>query len=918
MYFAKEVKEANATIHYYYVQPKAFDPIVLLDSESQRYEWWDIDEFREQDLILDLEDHLMQILVKDSLVKADHSWAGKPPKGKEHLIPKKVLVKGKTKAYWQVKWVSPSEAVNKPFYKKYAIAVLAKKLKTEISALKDQLQDIESIVIDGGEFKIAKEMSGDVLLLEQTGKIPDSNKGINIFFKDKAKIQKFSESEEAQKPKEGEKTEKAIDYGNIIMTSLKNKKPLIFKSGEKYQVAGFDKAANWVRASKDGGDVKLYSYEKFIEMIKNDLSEKNKWKKVDYKQATIGLKDSDFKVIKSLGGSTGAKLVEDKDGKKWVRKDGNSKGHLENELLALNLYAMLGVNVPIERKRTENYMYNRYIDGTPLGQWEKGKSAEEIAEMRGKISAGFVVDALLGAWDVVGLAKDNIIIDKAGVPIRIDVGGSLEYRAQGKKKEKEEWSDAKGVPELTTLLDPKMNPQSAEVFQDVSLGDIMKQVDKLPSSLPSWVQPKGVKDVLTKRLKFLKDKYEGEPTNLEDIGDLYEVPKNAKAEVKAFYQNLNKQMAFTPKDQKILSMLAISGDNEARNLANEQDAYNKMTAMFPKEIIDGFKEVGVGAREQYALYLHMHSTSYSTRFNKAVVGLTGTWNLVEEGKVVKYKEEFKDEAREAFNKNDLLIDRLERFKRISQHAKKGVGTSYEAAYGVAHTQELEGIVKMLQSTVDNPKNEIEKEIAQFYKGHADGILNAFNTMGEYTEEIGGYIPSDAVKEKYAEVVDLSFASNPVTWENIIEQSTSPKTGAGMSEFDKWSNTQAMKDLIAVKLIARGLTVAERFKGDSKYINKGGMLSRKISPKDMNKFLDEHKEGNKLFWSSVSSCSENFKVWDHHHVKTRIKPIQTLRTMYISPFKSSEIENTMKPFAKFHVTGVEKQGGLIFVNLTQIG
>jgi hypothetical protein len=50
------------------------------------------------------------------------------------------------------------------------------------------------------------------------------------------------------------------------------------------------------------------------------------------------------------------------------------------------------------------------------------------------LGEGFMADALLGNWDVVGLDQDNVLWGPDGEPIRLDQGGTFEFRAMGKPK----------------------------------------------------------------------------------------------------------------------------------------------------------------------------------------------------------------------------------------------------------------------------------------------------------------------------------------------------------------------------------------------------------------------------------------------------------------------------------------------------
>ncbi|HWL71015.1 MAG TPA: hypothetical protein VNS22_21925 [Geminicoccus sp.] len=73
--------------------------------------------------------------------------------------------------------------------------------------------------------------------------------------------------------------------------------------------------------------------------------------------------------------------------------------------------------------------------------------------------AGFAVDAWLANWGMIGLSNDNLQIGPDGKAVRVDVGGSLEYRPQGAKK-----VFGHEVAELASLRDPKVNAQAAAVF----------------------------------------------------------------------------------------------------------------------------------------------------------------------------------------------------------------------------------------------------------------------------------------------------------------------------------------------------------------------------------------------------------------------------------------------------------------------
>lgn len=181
--------------------------------------------------------------------------------------------------------------------------------------------------------------------------------------------------------------------------------------------------------------------------------------------------------VKALGGSTGASLVEDSLGKKWVVKHNlANQGHLKNEALADKLYTILGVPTPksglVHVGSTVTKM-SEFQEGKTLADWSKGQNPATVEAMHREIAKHFVADALLGNWDVAGLNHDNILITKTGTPLRIDNGGALEYRAQGAKKGLS-WNAH--MEELKTLRDPVKNPSSAKIFSHLTDKEIHQQM----------------------------------------------------------------------------------------------------------------------------------------------------------------------------------------------------------------------------------------------------------------------------------------------------------------------------------------------------------------------------------------------------------------------------------------------------------
>ena len=172
---------------------------------------------------------------------------------------------------------------------------------------------------------------------------------------------------------------------------------------------------------------------------------------------------STLKVIKQLGGSTGAQLVEDVNGNQYVMKKGTntSNEHVKSEYLANQLYSALGQRVPDYELYDDNgtaVLLSRYI---PMTSVPNGNDYPEMAK-------GIIADVLLANWDVY--QNDNCLKDAAGRIIRVDNGGSLMYKAQGGLKPTQDWT---GDVTVTFRSMKRYNPQ---VFSQVDDNDMLKMI----------------------------------------------------------------------------------------------------------------------------------------------------------------------------------------------------------------------------------------------------------------------------------------------------------------------------------------------------------------------------------------------------------------------------------------------------------
>jgi len=208
-----------------------------------------------------------------------------------------------------------------------------------------------------------------------------------------------------------------------------------------------------------------------------------------------------LKVVKKLGGSTGAELVE-WEGRQFVRKKGASKDHVRSEFIADRVYEALGVDVPQGALYEENGQVIKLTEFRQGKEFGKLTGAEKAAAVA-KFKEGFVADVLMGNWDVLGAGQDNALWDGKNV-IRIDNGGSLDFRAMGTPKLPHEWT---GIPrEIFTMRDRGDSPVVGGVMQGTTLHDLAPSLRALrPEALDGIDMPDQTRAVLKERLRHLKD-----------------------------------------------------------------------------------------------------------------------------------------------------------------------------------------------------------------------------------------------------------------------------------------------------------------------------------------------------------------------------------------------------------------------------
>ena len=181
--------------------------------------------------------------------------------------------------------------------------------------------------------------------------------------------------------------------------------------------------------------------------------------------------DNDLEQVSGQKGSNEGGLFKDKKLEtlhymKWP----NSPIRAKMEALAALLYAYADVPAPTVRvvkfKGKDAVMSDWIEDATPMSSVAM-KGHKDVRE-------NFAADAWLANWDVVGLSADNIVKGPGGKAYRIDMGGSLLFRAQGKGKK-----FPSEVGELDTMRDASIAPQAAAVFEDLTPEELKESAGKL-------------------------------------------------------------------------------------------------------------------------------------------------------------------------------------------------------------------------------------------------------------------------------------------------------------------------------------------------------------------------------------------------------------------------------------------------------
>jgi len=182
----------------------------------------------------------------------------------------------------------------------------------------------------------------------------------------------------------------------------------------------------------------------------------------------IPLIDTD--AMRRVGGQLGsnpAGIYQDHSGRRYYVKTLESSAHALNERIAARLYRLAGApTLTYVRTKAPDQIATEWLD------LDKKCVAHLSESERKQAQQWYGVHAWTANWDAAGFHGDNQgVFD--GTVLTLDVGGALEYRAQGDPKGK---AFGARVEELVGLRCDESNPHAVKLFADMSPDAIQQAI----------------------------------------------------------------------------------------------------------------------------------------------------------------------------------------------------------------------------------------------------------------------------------------------------------------------------------------------------------------------------------------------------------------------------------------------------------
>ncbi len=289
----------------------------------------------------------------------------------------------------------------------------------------------------------------------------------------------------------------------------------------------------------------------------------------DWEESWTPLQQSEFGSVGSPRGSNPGGEARRQDGSRWYLKFPRNSDHARNEMLAAQLYRLAGAEVP-EIRLLETHTGGLGLASKMLDGLSKSPAGLLDETVKG-VGEHFAADAWLANWDVVGATHDNLLL-QGNRAIRIDVGGSLLFRAQGAPKgaawndEASEWFSMRTMAGSTT----------SQVFSGATGEQLVEGARRVASITPEQIQD------AVRRAGF-SDSVE------KELVDRLVARQKAIAAYAEEYAKLGARGKYTDPDAMVRD---VKGASASSNLHKAQEARRKqMSALIGKQATDAYADL---------------------------------------------------------------------------------------------------------------------------------------------------------------------------------------------------------------------------------------------------------------------------------------------------------------------------------------
>jgi hypothetical protein len=178
----------------------------------------------------------------------------------------------------------------------------------------------------------------------------------------------------------------------------------------------------------------------------------------------------DTATMQKVGGQMGsnpAGVYRDENGRRFYVKSLETPAHARNEIIAAKLYQLAGApTLTYVSAKEPNQIATEFVELDKKHVSRLGDSERRQAQR------WLGVHAWTANWDAAGFDGDNQGVVE-GVVTTLDVGGALEFRAQGDPKGK---AFGASVREIDTLRKDSDNPHAVKLFGDMTPVEINESI----------------------------------------------------------------------------------------------------------------------------------------------------------------------------------------------------------------------------------------------------------------------------------------------------------------------------------------------------------------------------------------------------------------------------------------------------------